>query len=65
MATAGYVSYDPATRHFTLPPEHAPALAQEGDILLWRVHQMIPSMAGILDQVTESFGRWRRSAVGL
>jgi len=56
MATAGYVSYDPATRHFTLPPEHAPALAQEGGPFFFGgVHQMIPSMAGILDQVTESF----------
>ena len=30
MATAGYIVYDSATRRFTLPPEHAPALAQEG-----------------------------------
>jgi len=27
MASAGYLEYEPATRRFTLPPEHAPALA--------------------------------------
>jgi 2-polyprenyl-3-methyl-5-hydroxy-6-metoxy-1,4-benzoquinol methylase len=56
MATAGYVEYDPASRSFTLPPEHAPALAHEGGPFFFGgVHQMIPSLVGILDQVTESF----------
>src|SRR6476620_2302354 len=30
MYTAGYLEYDPQTLRFHLPPEHAPALAQEG-----------------------------------
>src|SRR5215470_12495064 len=30
MASAGYLEYDPASRRFTLPPEHIPVLAQEG-----------------------------------
>ena len=30
QAASGYVTYDPATRTFTLPPEQAMALAQEG-----------------------------------
>src|SRR5713101_1615111 len=30
MTSANYVEYDPATRRFTLPPEHAAVLAQEG-----------------------------------
>ena len=30
MAAAGYLDYDPAGRRFSLPPEHAPALAEEG-----------------------------------
>jgi SAM-dependent methyltransferase len=56
MATAGYVDYDPATRRFRLPPEHAPALAQEGGPFFFGgVHEMIPSLVGIFDQVTESF----------
>lgn len=56
MATAGYVHYDPGTRRFTLPPEHAPALAQEGGPFFFGgVHEMLPSLAAVLDQVTESF----------
>ena len=30
MASAGYIEYNPSTSEFTLPPEHAMALAQEG-----------------------------------
>src|SRR5262245_17440176 len=30
MATAGYLDYDASARRFTLPPEHAAALAEEG-----------------------------------
>ena len=30
MAASGYLEYDPAAGTFTLPPEHAPALADEG-----------------------------------
>ncbi len=30
MASAGYLEYDPAFGRFTLPPEHAPLLAEEG-----------------------------------
>jgi SAM-dependent methyltransferase len=30
MAAASYVEYDPDSGRFTLPPEHAPTLAQEG-----------------------------------
>jgi hypothetical protein len=29
FATAGYLEYDPGSRRFNLPPEHAPALAHE------------------------------------
>jgi hypothetical protein len=29
MVCAGYVEYDPSSATFTLPPEHAPVLAQE------------------------------------
>jgi hypothetical protein len=30
MTSAAYLAYDPASQRFTLPPEHAPVLAQEG-----------------------------------
>jgi winged helix-turn-helix protein len=56
MATAGYIDYDSATQRFTLPPEHAPALAQEGGPFFFGgVHEMLPALIGVLDQVTESF----------
>jgi 2-polyprenyl-3-methyl-5-hydroxy-6-metoxy-1,4-benzoquinol methylase len=56
MASAGYLEYDPTTRRFTLPLEHAPALAQEGGPFFFGgIHQMIPTLAGVLDQVAESF----------
>jgi 2-polyprenyl-3-methyl-5-hydroxy-6-metoxy-1,4-benzoquinol methylase len=58
MATAGYLAYDAATQRFNLPREHAPALAQEGGPYFFGgVHEMLPAMIGVLDQVTESFRR--------
>lgn len=56
MASAGYLEYDSANHRFTLPPEHAPVLAQEnGPFFFGGIHQMIPALAGVLDQVAESF----------
>jgi 2-polyprenyl-3-methyl-5-hydroxy-6-metoxy-1,4-benzoquinol methylase len=56
MATAGYLEYDPATHRFALPPEHAPALAQEnGPFFFGGVHEMIPPLVGVLDQVVDAF----------
>jgi 2-polyprenyl-3-methyl-5-hydroxy-6-metoxy-1,4-benzoquinol methylase len=58
MATAGYVAYDSATQRFSLPPEHIPALAHEGGPHFFGgVHELLPAMAGVIDQVTESFRR--------
>jgi 2-polyprenyl-3-methyl-5-hydroxy-6-metoxy-1,4-benzoquinol methylase len=56
MATAGHIDYDSGTQRFTLPAEHAPALAHEdGPFFFGGVHEMLPAMMGVLDQVTESF----------
>jgi SAM-dependent methyltransferase len=56
MANAGYVAYDPASHRFTLPPEHTPALAQEGGpVFFGGVYQMMTGMTGILDQLTAAF----------
>lgn len=56
MASAGYLEYDPATRRFALPPEHVATLAQEnGPFFFGGVYQMLPALAGILDQLTEAF----------
>ncbi len=56
MATAGYVLYDPESEIFTLPPEHAPALAEEaGPYFFGGLYQMLPAMADILDELTGVF----------
>jgi SAM-dependent methyltransferase len=56
MASAGYLEYDPATRKFGLPPEHAPALAQEdGRFFFGGIYQMFPAMVSVVDQITDAF----------
>ena len=56
MASAGYLEYDPASRRFTLPPEHALALAQEGSpVFAGGMHQAMLGMLGHEDQLTRAF----------
>jgi 2-polyprenyl-3-methyl-5-hydroxy-6-metoxy-1,4-benzoquinol methylase len=56
MVSAGYLAYDPATATFSLPVEHAAALAQEaGPVFFGGVHQMLPDLAARLDGITRSF----------
>lgn len=56
MACAGYVEYDPETSRFTLPPEHAPVLAQEyGPFFFGGTHQMLAGTLGVLDQLEQAF----------
>jgi 2-polyprenyl-3-methyl-5-hydroxy-6-metoxy-1,4-benzoquinol methylase len=56
MTSAGYLEYDPATQKFRLPPEHAPALAQEdGPFFFGGMYQMFPAMVSVVDQITEAF----------
>jgi SAM-dependent methyltransferase len=56
MATAGYLEYDSTTNRFTLPFEHAAALAQEnGPFFFGGVYQMLPALTSVLDSVTEAF----------
>ena len=56
MASAGYLEYEPATRRFTLPPEYAPALAQEGGpVFFGGIYQELPAVTGVLDQLTVAF----------
>src|SRR5438552_5470510 len=56
MVSAGYLEYDPATRRFTLPPEHAPALAQEASpVFFGGIYQELPALTGVLDQLTLAF----------
>ncbi len=56
MAAAGYLEYDPVTRKFGLPPEHAPVLAQEeGPFFFGGIYQMFPAMVSVVDQITDAF----------
>jgi SAM-dependent methyltransferase len=56
MTAGGNLDYDPATTRFTLPPEHAPALAQEaGPYFFGGVHQMIMGLAGRLEELAGVF----------
>src|SRR5213594_3457322 len=56
MASAGYLHYDPASRRFRLPPEHAPALAHEnGPHFLGGVYQMFPALVTHLRLICQSF----------
>src|SRR5882757_8268230 len=56
MAAAGYVEYDPTTCRFTLPAEHAAAIATEGGPFFFGgIHQMLPALVAVVDQVTEAF----------
>ena len=56
LSSAGYIEYDPASARFTLPPEHAMALAQEGGpAFVSGGHQMAIGMLGPLDELMEAF----------
>ena len=56
MAAAGYVEYDPTTSRFTLPAEHVAAIATEGGPFFFGgIHQMVPALVAVVDQVTEAF----------
>ena len=56
LSSAGYIEYDPASKSFTLPPEHAMALAQEGGpAFVSGAHQMVIGMLGPIDELTEVF----------
>jgi 2-polyprenyl-3-methyl-5-hydroxy-6-metoxy-1,4-benzoquinol methylase len=56
MASAGYLEYDPASGSFVLPPEHAPALADEGGPFFFGgVDQMLIGMVKPLEQLIEAF----------
>jgi 2-polyprenyl-3-methyl-5-hydroxy-6-metoxy-1,4-benzoquinol methylase len=56
MASAGYLEYDPATRRFTLPPEHVPVLAQEGGpVFFGGVQEEMIGLAGPINQLMQAF----------
>jgi 2-polyprenyl-3-methyl-5-hydroxy-6-metoxy-1,4-benzoquinol methylase len=58
MTTAGYLTHDPDTGRFVLPPEHAAALAEEGGPFFFGgVYEMLLSFSNIIDPLTEAFRR--------
>jgi hypothetical protein len=57
MANAGYLDYDPSTGQYTLPPEHAPVLAQEtGPVFSGGVHE---EFVGLLASFEKLLGHLR------
>jgi SAM-dependent methyltransferase len=57
MANAGYLEYEPATRRYTLPPEHVPVLAQEtGPVFFGGVHE---EFLGLLVSFEKLLGHMR------
>lgn len=56
MACAGYLEFDPATRAFALPPEAAPALADESSpFFLGGIYQEMPALWRILGKLESRF----------
>jgi SAM-dependent methyltransferase len=56
MVSAGYLTYEPASQRFTLPPEHAPVLAQEaGPAFFGGVHEELVALVGLTDQIIGAF----------
>ncbi|MBI4218822.1 MAG: methyltransferase domain-containing protein [Chloroflexi bacterium] len=56
LACAGYLEYDPVTQRFTLPPEHAPCLAEErGPFFVGGFVEVFPSWWEHLDALVHAF----------
>ncbi|MBX6343069.1 MAG: SAM-dependent methyltransferase, partial [Thermomicrobiaceae bacterium] len=56
LAAAGYLTYDPASEHFSLPPEHAAVLADRSSpLFLGGSYEWLFGVAGVFDQIAEGF----------
>jgi 2-polyprenyl-3-methyl-5-hydroxy-6-metoxy-1,4-benzoquinol methylase len=56
LVAAGYLTRDPITGRYALPPEHAPVLADEGGLaFVGGAHQMIREILGTVDIIERSF----------
>jgi SAM-dependent methyltransferase len=56
MTSVGYLAYDPISQRFTLPPEHAPVLAQEGGpFFLGAAFQQVIAEIGPYNQLIQAF----------
>jgi SAM-dependent methyltransferase len=56
LACAGYLEYTPIDTRFTLPPEHAPTLAEEGSLpFIGGLYQLFPALLAVHDQIAAAF----------
>jgi SAM-dependent methyltransferase len=56
VTSAGYLEYNPDSQRYSLPPEHAMALALEGHpMFMGGVYQHLPGLFRPLNQVIEAF----------
>lgn len=56
LVVAGYLSYDPKTQRFALPPDHAPALAQEpGPFFVGGFYQQVARLLTLYDPLVRAF----------
>src|SRR5262252_6585549 len=58
MTNAGYLAHDSTSGRFTLPPEHVPALADEGGPFFFGgAYEMLLALGTIYDPLTDAFRR--------
>jgi len=58
MTAAGYLTHDPESGRFTLPPEHVPVLAEEGgEFFFGGGYEMLLALSAIHDPLTQAFRR--------
>jgi hypothetical protein len=55
LACAGYLAYDPGSRRFSLPAEHAPVLVQEGPLFLGAMMQLFQLFGANVEKVEQGF----------
>ncbi len=56
LATAGYLTYEPSSGRFSLPPEHAPVLAEEGGpFFVGGIFQQMPALLGLFEPLARAF----------
>src|ERR1043166_906087 len=64
MANAGYLDYEPSSGRYTLPPEHAPVLAQEtGPVFFGGVHEEFVGLLGSFEKLLGHIRADRKSVV--
>jgi 2-polyprenyl-3-methyl-5-hydroxy-6-metoxy-1,4-benzoquinol methylase len=56
LSSAGYLEYDPTSKRFTLPPEHAMPLAGEGSpTFMGGAYQQLPALLGQFARIEHAF----------